>query len=43
LVLVGRDATVQCAHLFAKRDFVELQTVLLGDPAKLDPALAKSL
>jgi zinc protease len=28
---------------FAKKYFVNLQTVMLGDPAKLDPALGKKL
>jgi zinc protease len=38
-----RAVTAADVQAFAKRDFVHLQTLMLGDPAKLDPVLAKSL
>lgn len=38
-----RAVTAADVQAFAKRDFVHLQTVMLGDPAKLDPALGKGL
>ena len=38
-----RAVTPAQVQAFAKKYFVNLQTVMLGDPAKLDPALGKSL
>ena len=38
-----RAVTPADVQAFAKKYFVNLQTVMLGDPAKLDPALGKGL
>jgi len=38
-----RAVTAADVQAFAKKYMVNLQTVMLGDPAKLDPALGKSL
>jgi len=38
-----RAVTPAQVQAFAKKYYVNLQTIMLGDPAKLDPALGKSL
>jgi zinc protease len=38
-----RAVTPEQVQAFAKKYFVNLQTVMLGDPSKLDPALGKDL
>jgi zinc protease len=38
-----RAVTPAQMQAFAKKYYVNLQTIMLGDPAKLDPALGKSL